>query len=439
MTDPDGTPGASRPHDDDLPGGTPAGVAPYVEEEPTVPLAAGRVLPVFPDPDGPTVNLTGRALAAPDGPMADEGRTAPPAGRVLAGPDESAAGHGRTAPPAGHALAGADGSAAGDERTVSLTGRGPADDPVVAERDGAGAAEGLTAAGADRVPAGGPEGAGGKGSASAVPPGDLDLGESVAEPRTGEPGETSDTSPDPSISGAAEGDLDRPRIRRPAPAGTLIWVLLALLGFTLVVQLRSNDADDGLAATRQEDLVRILSDLESEDSRLLAQIAGLEQSKQQLNSEVGGREAAVAEAQRRSQDLGLLAGTVAGRGPGLDITLSDVRASDVLNTVQELRGAGGEVMQLNGANGTSVRLVASSFFVDASGGGIIADGEELVGPFHLLVIGPASTMSTALQIPGGVVASAKSDGGSVTMDSRSLVEVTAVRKAAALRYARPVS
>jgi len=205
------------------------------------------------------------------------------------------------------------------------------------------------------------------------------------------------------------------------------------------VQLRSNVADDGLSAARQEDLVRILSDLEAQDSRLLAEIQALEQSKQQLNSEVGGREAALAEAEKRSRELGLLAGTVPGRGPGLDITLSNVKAADVLNAVQELRGAGGEVMQLNGSNGVSVRIVASSFFVPASGGGIIADGEQLTGPLHLLVIGPSNTMSTALQIPGGVVASVKSDGGSVTMDSRSLVEVTAVRKAAALRYASPVS
>ncbi|PRX20843.1 DUF881 domain-containing protein [Actinoplanes italicus] len=274
------------------------------------------------------------------------------------------------------------------------------------------------------------------GAAQGVPEGDLDLGKGAPEGA----GETSDTSPDPSISvPKAESDLDRPARRRPAPAGTLIWVLLALLGFTLVVQLRSNDADEGLSAMRQEDLVRILSDLEAQDSRLLAEIQTLEQSKQQLSSEVGGKEAARAEAERRSRQLGLLAGTERGSGPGLDITLSDVDASDVLNTVQELRGAGGEVMQLNGTNGTAVRVVASSFFVDASGGGIIADGEQLTGPFHLLVIGPAGTMSTALQIPGGVVASAKSDGGSVTMDSRSLVEVTAVRKAAALRYARPVS
>ncbi|MEU8239700.1 DUF881 domain-containing protein [Actinoplanes missouriensis] len=229
------------------------------------------------------------------------------------------------------------------------------------------------------------------------------------------------------------------RLRRPAPAGTLIWVLLALLGFTLVVQLRSNDADDGLATARQEDLVRILSDLEAQDSRLLSEIQALETTRQQLSSGVEGREAALAEASKRSVELGLLAGTLPGRGPGLEITLEKVKASGILNAVQELRGSGGEVMQLNGENGAAVRIVASTYFVDAQGGGILADGVHLTGKFRLLVIGPAGTMSTALQIPGGVVASVKNDGGSVTMDSRPMVEVTEVRKATALQYARPVS
>ena len=44
--------------------------------------------------------------------------------------------------------------------------------------------------------------------------------------------------------------------------GGVIAVLVALLGFTLVVQFRSN-ADAELATARQEDLVRILSDLEA--------------------------------------------------------------------------------------------------------------------------------------------------------------------------------
>ncbi|WP_250035073.1 DUF881 domain-containing protein [Paractinoplanes maris] len=228
--------------------------------------------------------------------------------------------------------------------------------------------------------------------------------------------------------------------KRPAsPAGLLILVLLALFGFTLVVQLRNNDGADGLASARQEDLVRILSDLEARDSRLQSEISALETSQRQLTSGVAGRQAALAEAEKRADELGLLAGTVAGRGPGLRIVINGVKASAILNTVQELRGAGGEVMQIAGAENKAVRIVASSYFVDAEGGGVIVDGQRLTGPYTMTVIGVPQVMQTALQIPGGVVASVNSGGGSVTLEQRTLVEVTAVRDATTLQYARPAS
>ncbi|WP_433385359.1 DUF881 domain-containing protein [Actinoplanes sp. CA-142083] len=237
----------------------------------------------------------------------------------------------------------------------------------------------------------------------------------------------------------AEPPTKPPPWQRLSSAGALIAVLLALFGFTLVVQLRSNDGDQGLATARQEDLVRILSDLEARDSRLQSEISALETSQRQLTSGVAGRQAALAEAEKRADELGLLAGTKPGVGPGLVITLEKVKASAILNAVQELRGAGGEVMQIAGANGQTVRVVASSYFVDAEGGGIIADGARLTGPYLLSVIGQPQTMQTALQIPGGVVASVNSGGGSVTMEQRGTVEVTAVRKATTLQYARPAS
>jgi uncharacterized protein YlxW (UPF0749 family) len=219
----------------------------------------------------------------------------------------------------------------------------------------------------------------------------------------------------------------------------LIGVLLALLGFTLVVQLRSNNDDQGLATARQEDLVSILSDLEARDSRLQTEIAGLESSQRQLTSGVSSRQAALAEAAKRADELGLLAGTLQGRGPGLKIVMDKVKASAILNAVQELRGSGGEVMELAGSDGSMVRIVASSYFVDAEGGGIVADGTRVPGPYTLWVIGSPQTMQTALQIPGGVVASVNSAGGTVTMEAQSMVQVTAVRKATTLQYARPAS
>ena len=237
------------------------------------------------------------------------------------------------------------------------------------------------------------------------------------------------------------GTTDKPEKKRKSrtSGGALIAVLLALFGFTLVVQLRSNNTDEGLASARQEDLVRILSDLESQDARLQQEITALETSQRKLTSGVAGREAALAEADRRAEELGLLAGTLPGQGPGLRITMVGVKASGVLNAVQELRGAGGEVMQVQGSGGQPVRIVASTYFVDAQEGGIAVDGERMAGPYTLSVIGPPQTMETALNIPGGVVASVEGDGGSVQVERREVVDVTALRKATTLQYARPVS
>ncbi|MEU4221455.1 DUF881 domain-containing protein, partial [Actinoplanes sp. NPDC026623] len=255
-------------------------------------------------------------------------------------------------------------------------------------------------------------------------------------------------SPVPVTAGASgpaptgEPAREREKERKITSAGALIWVLLALLGYTLVVQLRSNDADAGLATARQEDLVGILSDLEARDQRLQQEINNLEESQRQLTSGVAGRQAALTEAGKRADELGLLSGTLAAHGPGLHIQIDPrgqpVKASQILNAVQELRGAGGEVMEIVGANGVAVRIVASSYFVDAAGGDVIVDGKQLSGPYTLRVIGVPSTMQTALQIPGGVVASVSQAGGNVTMEQRSTVEVTAVRQPTSLQYARPV-
>jgi uncharacterized protein YlxW (UPF0749 family) len=224
-------------------------------------------------------------------------------------------------------------------------------------------------------------------------------------------------------------------------ASVIIAVLLALLGFTLVVQLKTNSADPELAATRQEDLVRILSDLESQEQRLRQDVAGLEESQRQLASGAQGRQAALDEATRRADELGILAGTLPARGPGLTVTFSagakSIEAATVLDAVQELRGAGAEAMQISGG-GATVRIVASTFFLDEDGA-IVVSGRKLVGPYTITVIGDPSTMRTALNIPGGVVASVSGDGGNVTVQEREVVDVATLSAPLDLKHARPVS
>lgn len=245
----------------------------------------------------------------------------------------------------------------------------------------------------------------------------------------------------PAAAGSSVG-AGSPR-RRVSSAGVMIAVLLALLGFTLVVQLKTTSTDPTVAATRQEDLVRILYDLNSREVRLRQDIAALEESQRQLRSGEQGRQAALDEASRRADELGILAGTLPATGPGLAVRFEagekPISASRVLDAVQELRGAGAEAMQISGGDRATVRIIASTYFLDGESGSLVVDGRRLTGPFTITVIGDPATMRTALNIPGGVVASVTGDGGKLIVEDREAAEVSALHAPIKLEHARPVS
>src|SRR6266511_3208220 len=203
------------------------------------------------------------------------------------------------------------------------------------------------------------------------------------------------------------------RVPPLSPAGAVVGLLLVLLGFALVVQLRSNATDPELAAARR-----------------------------QLASGAQGREAALAEARRRADQLGILAGTLPAEGPGLSIRFNPgterIRAETILDAVEELRGAGGEAMQIAGATGGPVRIVASTSFV-AAGDELLVEGQRLTAPYTIVVIGDPQTMQTALNIPGGVADTVRRRGGTVNVQAADLVQVTALHQAGTPKYARPVS
>jgi uncharacterized protein YlxW (UPF0749 family) len=259
-----------------------------------------------------------------------------------------------------------------------------------------------------------------------------------AAPAGSVPGESKADEP-----GSADAETKPgPRSGRPSFAGVAIGILLIMLGFALVTQVRNNDADSQLSTARPEDLVRILSDLDAREERLRREIAELEESKRQLESGAQGREAALTEARRRAEALGILAGTLPAEGPGLDVTFAArdqrIKAESILDAVEELRGAGAEAMQISGSTGPAVRIVAATYFVD-SGEGIVVDGVQLAGPYTLLAIGDPQTMQTALNIPGGVVDAVRQRGGNVTMREPAVVRVSALHNGEPLRHARPVS
>lgn len=279
-----------------------------------------------------------------------------------------------------------------------------------------------------------PEGDEGSGAADGVPPQD------DAEPAADGP----DRAAKPAEPVGAWRRMLRAMVNpRLSGAGAIIALLVGLLGFGLIAQVRSNANESTLANDRPDDLVRILSDLDARKDRLTAEITSLQETVRELNSGAEGRQAALAAAARRADELGILAGTRAASGPGLIITLapsagSPISADILLDTVEELRGAGAEAMQVTGAGSAEVRIVASSFFVDAAGG-IDVDGQTVGGTIVITAIGDPQTMQTALSIAGGVVDTVHNAGGTVHMDQEPTVEVTALHTDTPLRYAHPAS
>ena len=291
----------------------------------------------------------------------------------------------------------------------------------------------------------------GAGSRAEVQPEDRPEAEAPADAteQPEPPAEATTAEPEVAPAGTAEaagpaGDRDvaadpapvpKPRRTRDPLAAALIGVLTLLLGFAFAVQVRSVGDDQQYAGAREEDLVRILDDLDAREERLREQIADQRSALQQLSSSDSQSAAALEEARARAEAIGILNGTIAAQGPGLTMTIRDpddeVRVSDIVDAIQELRGAGAETMQID-----DVRIGVSSA-ITGRPGELLVDGRPITAPYEFVVIGSPESMQTALNIPGGVAQDLTRHGASVDIVPSDQVVVDALRPLDTPQYASP--
>jgi uncharacterized protein YlxW (UPF0749 family) len=216
--------------------------------------------------------------------------------------------------------------------------------------------------------------------------------------------------------------LLRPRLNR---GQLIVAVLCAVVGFASVTQVHSNERGTKFATARQDELVGILGDLSQRSDRLRSDIRDLDDTKVGLEHDTQGQ-AALDDARKRAETYGILAGTLPATGPGIELTVDDpndrVRAASLLDTLEELRDAGAEVVQVD-----DVRVGVSTYFTDASDGGVLADGHPLTRPYRFLAIGDPHTLATALNIPGGVLPTLRNSGADGTVTQRQKITIQAVR------------
>lgn len=225
---------------------------------------------------------------------------------------------------------------------------------------------------------------------------------------------------------------------KPGRAQVVFAAILLILGLGVAMQVRSQAQQTDYSTMRRADLVQLLDDLNSESRRLEAEIAQLEETKRQLQSGADSERVAREEAQRRLDVLAILGGTAPAQGSGIRVVIDDpnhkVTPELLLNTIEELRDAGAEVIAIN----QTVRVVASTWF--ASGrGGIVVDDQTITAPISIDVIGEPHALTEALRFSGGLVSEVQNSrvGGTVSIVSDPKVTIEAVVSPPIGKFAKP--
>ncbi|MBC7275727.1 DUF881 domain-containing protein [Nocardioides sp.] len=210
-----------------------------------------------------------------------------------------------------------------------------------------------------------------------------------------------------------------------------VAVLLCILGYAAVVQVQTNTEDSTYAGLREQELIDILSGLAGTTQKAQEQIEELEATRDELEDQTLQQQTALQRAEEQVDTLRVIAGTVPVSGPGITIEIdpgSDpLRLTALLDLIEELRTSGAEAMEIEGADGEAVRLVASSSIeVNQPTPGLDVGGEMISPPYRLQVIGPPDTLAGAIDFYQGPQDQLEEQGAEVEVESEEKIDIESI-------------
>ncbi len=204
-----------------------------------------------------------------------------------------------------------------------------------------------------------------------------------------------------------------------------VGLVLFLLGFLVVAQLRSQATDQGLSALSVQDLTELVANVTTRNNELRDEIRSLEFQRDTVASAVerGGTSATQIRADlNRIEGWSGLAGVT---GSGILVTISGPVPGDAIeDLLNELRNAGAEAISI-----ADIRVVPG---VVANGpiGDVDAAGVLLHDPIRLIAVGQPQTLAGSLTRAGGPIAqlSARFPDATITVTAQDLVSVPASKR-----------
>jgi len=181
-------------------------------------------------------------------------------------------------------------------------------------------------------------------------------------------------------------------------AQVTVALVLVLLGFLLIVQLRSQGSASGLEQLTSQDLTLLVANLNTRNDQLRGEVGDLESRLVRVQAAAGNGERSAQQLRTEIARDRTWAGLDAASGQGVTVALAGpVPASAVQEILNELRNAGAEALAVG-----DVRVVTGSV-ATGDPGALTIDGAPLGEAFSVIAIGDKDALAGTLVRPGGVV------------------------------------
>jgi uncharacterized protein YlxW (UPF0749 family) len=182
--------------------------------------------------------------------------------------------------------------------------------------------------------------------------------------------------------------------------GRLALTLVAmLLGFLVVVQLRSQGTNTALAGLSAQDLTILIANLSTRNDQLRREIDTLESQRTTLMSVVDRGESSTGQVRSDLNRVRGWAGLAPVTGMGVRIAIAGpVPGEAVGELLNELRSAGAEALAVGG-----IRIVTGDVVTGPPGEAMIG-GTVLGNPIEIVAVGNSETLVGSLTRIGGPIA-----------------------------------
>lgn len=211
-------------------------------------------------------------------------------------------------------------------------------------------------------------------------------------------------------------------------------LVLALLGFLVVVQARSQGQEQGLAQLSVQDLTELVANVTARNNQLREEVATLQQQQQSISAAVQHGDSSTSQMRSDLSHILAWSGALGVTGTGVQVSVAGpLPAPAVGQLINELGNAGAEAISVNG-----VRVVPG---VVAGGdpGHLTIGGTPVASPLVMVAVGQTETLAGSLTRVGGLIAQLAAQYPDVTVqvNPEDLVTVPATTRSLAPTLGRP--